>query len=520
MQLSLLIRDGWSRLSRMFGVGGTSQQRGQQIPGPGRYDQPGAGIPVYEANALQVSALWGCVRILTETIGTLPFFLYEKGEDGEMILAENHPLYIVLKSRPNRFMTATEFLETMQANLVLKGNAYGVIDRNGRGDVIALYPMAADQVLVNVLPDGEVVYLYRTDGQVLALAAENVLHVKLFGNGVIGLSPLEYARNSLGLAIASDQYAANFFSKGGKPGGLLTYDKVLTDPQREAIKKNFSEMHEGIENAHKLFVLEAGMKYERVQITPQDAQIMDARRYSVADVSRFFGVPLFMLNETDKSTSWGTGLEQQMIGFFTITIRPYLRRWEDAVEAKCLRGAERAKYQARFLFEGLLRADSAGRAEFYSKMVTNGIMTRAEVRAKENLPKIRGNAEVLTVQSALVPLDKLGEKQPAPAAPGAMPGESDAADAADAADLEDPIAPAAGTSRGKGLRIVFSPVFNVATPAVKFEPTLQFTVPAPKKGTTEVVNVNGKWILREVREGAARSFEKTGPASWAIRNDQ
>ncbi|AQQ67480.1 phage portal protein [Microbulbifer agarilyticus] len=400
----------WRRFS-FWDRSATSQQEGQQSAAPASRNIE-APKSVTEDTALQISAVWSCVRLLTETLASMPLHLYDVSGD-ERVEDSRHTLSRLLKRRPNARMSKVVWFETMQLNLVLHGNCYAVIDRNSRGDVISLWPLPAQQVDVETLADGSVVYHYYQGSDVSVFAEENILHVRLFGNGIVGLSPLEYGRNSIALATASEEFSTKFFKNGGKPGGTLTIDKILKPDQREQVRKNFAALTEGSENAHKLMVLEAGMKYDQVQLNPNDMQMLETRRFQLKDISRFFGVPSILINDQEGTTTWGTGVEQIMLGFYQLTMRPYLTRWEEALREQLFRGVERNRYSLEFAFEGLLRADSKGRAEYQSQMVNNGLMTRNEARKKENLPPLPGG-DVLTAQTALAPLEQLGQQNPEP----------------------------------------------------------------------------------------------------------
>ncbi|WP_444959717.1 phage portal protein [Microbulbifer sp. VVAC002] len=396
----------WRRFS-FWGRSATTQQEGQQSSSPDTRNVESVKT-VTEDTALQISAVWACVRLLTETLASIPLHIYRVDGD-EREEDSRHNLARLLKRKPNARMTKVVWFETMQLNLVLHGNCYAVIDRDSKGQAISLWPLPAQQVDVETLPDGSVVYHYYEGNDVAVFAEENILHVRLFGNGTIGLSPLEYARNSIGLATGSEEFSSKFFCNGGKPGGVLTIDQVLKDEQRKKVRENFSALTQGSENAHRLMVLEAGMKYQQVQLKPEDMQMLETRRFQMRDIARFFGVPSILINDQEGTTTWGTGVEQIMLGFYQLNLRPYLSRWEEALREKLLPTSDRRNYQIEFAFEGLLRADSKGRAEYSSQMVNNGLMTRNEARKKENLPALPGG-DMLTVQSALSPLEQLGQQ--------------------------------------------------------------------------------------------------------------
>lgn len=401
----------FQNLLRFMGFGGTSHYSGEQLPGPIRQD-PAVPVQVTEDSALSVSAVFGAARLITETVSTMAMYPYVL-RSGQWVEDQSDDLYMMLQVQPNPWMTHVEFWEAVLLNLCLKGNGYAMIMRNDAGMPIGLYPMAASQTQPMVLKDGSSWYLYTLDGLQSLHPAEDVLHFRIFGNGRIGLSPMQYGALSFGIAKAADQYAGNFFTRGGKPGGVLTIDRILTKVQRDDLRANFKEVHEGSENAHKLFVLEAGMKYQQVQLKPEDVQMIETRRFSVKDVARFFGVPAFLLNESEGSTSWGTGLEQQMLGFYNLTIRPYTVRISAQLRSKLVPVAQMRRRKIQYDFDELLAVDLRAKAEYYSKLVANGIMNRNEVRQRLQLPRSADPAaDVLMAQSAMAPLGKLGTATP------------------------------------------------------------------------------------------------------------
>ena len=252
------------------------------------------------------------------------------------------------------------------------------------------------------------VYAYTQDKQTAVIAKQNMLHIKLFGNGLIGLSPLAYARNAIGLSLGAEEFASKFYQNGGKPGGILTIDKVLSDDQRKAVRKNFGAITEGAENAHRLMVLEAGMNYQQVQINPQELQMLETRKYQTEDIARFFGVHSILINDNSSTTAWGSGIEQLMLGFYKLTIKPYLTRWEQELTHSLLSVEQQRRFIIEFNFEGLLRGDTAGRAEYYNKMVGSPTMTINEARKRENLPPVTGGDELITPLN-MTTITKLGE---------------------------------------------------------------------------------------------------------------
>lgn len=382
----------------------THQAKGLQrsMPSSVAYeDVPTVGID----SALQVSTVWACVKLLSETIASLPLFLYQSDANGQRTLARDVNLYRVLHDMPNRRQTAQEFWEYMLLNLFLRGNAYARIVRGADGNVVALWPMSADQVEVRVLDDGALVYIYAIDSARVIFAEQDVLHIRGMGNDVIGLSPLDYMRGSVSLAIRTQGHVNKTYAKNARRPGLLMSDNVLTQQQREALKKNFGEIASGGEK--ELYVLEAGFRFEPLGMTPADLQLLETRRFTVEDICRWFGVPSVLVNDTDKTTTWGTGVGQIIEGFYKFTIRPQVERIEQSLQKRVLSPSQRAAGMVvEFNLDALLRSSLKDRMEIYAKAVQNGIYSRNECRQYENMPPVDGGDD-LTAQINLRPIDML-----------------------------------------------------------------------------------------------------------------
>ena len=388
-----------------FGWGGAlGEHRGQQSGAPS-----GALVEGSKAlgpdGALQLSTVWACVWLLSNTIASLPLFVYTRSTNGERELARATLLWQILHDSPNSRMTPVEFWVAMLLNLLLRGNAYARIERNSLGEAIALWPMPADQVEMRILVDGSTVYHYRLDNNVAVLSEDSVLHIKEIGNGTIGLARLDYMRATTTEATHAQSTASKLFANGGKPTGILMIDRVLKPEQREAIKRNFGDLAEG--DASRLKVLEADMKYQQVNLTPQDQQLLETRRFTVEEICRWFGVPPVLVGHSNV-TAWGSGIEQLIDGFYKFTIRPILVRIEQAVTKRTLTSGQRARLSIEFSFDALLRASLKDRMEIYAKATQNGLKTRNECRQLENDPPIKGGDE-LTAQVNLVPLHMLGK---------------------------------------------------------------------------------------------------------------
>lgn len=369
-----------------------------------------SGKTVNAANALTLSTVWACTRLVAGTISSLPLVVYQDGPHDTRERFKAHPLYQLLQNSPNADQTALDFWQFMCVSLELWGNAYARISRGAGNRIVALTPIRPELVRARRMEDGSIRYRYNDAGKLFEIGQDEMFHVRGFGGSPLGgLSTLSFGRQSFGLALATDEAAALVYKNGLRSTGVLTTkdNRVLTPEQRDDIYKYVVDPMGG-ENNGRPIVLEAGLGWESIQLSAVDAQMLQSRQFSVEDGCRWFGVPPHMVGHTTNSTSWGSGLEQQTIGFLIFTLRERLKRIEQAIMKQLLTPAERLKITVEFNFEGLLRADSAARASFYSQMVQNGIMTRNEVRRLENLPPLPGGDD-LTIQSNMIPATKLGE---------------------------------------------------------------------------------------------------------------
>lgn len=376
---------------------------GQQNPVPGASLVADA-MNIGSDGAMQISAVWACIDRRATTIASLPLFTYLQ-KAGVRTLARATRLYALLHDSPNSRMTAFEFWRALVMNHDLRGNAYARVDRDANGEAVALWPMPADQVETRVLPDGEMVYLYSYGNDIAVLAAANVLHIKNLGNGTTGLAKLEFMRATTDEVAKSQMAASKVFGSGGKPTGVLMIDKLLTDKQRDAIRKNFEGMTEG--NTSRLYVLEANMDYKAISMTPEQVQLLETRKYGVEEICRWFDVPPVLIHHSNV-TAWGSGIEQLIEGFYTLSIRPMLVNIEQAVGKRVLTSAQRAGLKVEFALEALLRGNLKQRMEVYAQATQNGLKTRNECRQLENDPPVPGGDE-LTAQSNLVPITMLGK---------------------------------------------------------------------------------------------------------------
>lgn len=384
--------------------GGPARNAGLQSSIPLGQSSASAAVVNFDS-AMQISAVFGATRVIAETIGSLPFNLYQVGPEGRKI-ADTHPLHRVLTRRPNRYQTRVEFWESMALNLAISGNAYAIIQRAG-DRIIGLLPLSSSQVETTLLADGSVVHAY-TDGMNVKVYGEsNMWHIKLFGNGIIGLSPMAYARNSIGIAIAADNRVTKIFSNGAKPSGVLTIDKTLSPEQRAQVRKSFSELEEG--NEDRLFVLEAGMQYQQVSMLPKDVELLESRRFQIEDIGRFFGVPSILLNQTFGQSSLGSNVYEILSAFYKLNLRPYLEKIEESILRWLMTEDEAKRFEAEFNFDSLLRADTLGRYQANREAINTAQLTPNEARISEGRQALPGGDQLL-IQGAMIPIQNAGQK--------------------------------------------------------------------------------------------------------------
>lgn len=388
-------------------LGGNTSQRNAGVQYPSPTYEAAAAVSVTEDTAMQLSSVWACVRLLAETVASLPVNTYKKLPNGDRELAPDFYFAKLMARKVNRYQTKQEFFETMMLNLALHGNAYAKITRVG-GQIRSLMPLMSAQVTPSLLLDGSIVYQYEADGNVDVYSSDSIWHVKLYGNGIVGKSPLAFGRNIIGIAQAADTAVTQIYTNGGKRSGVLSLDRLLTPEQRDQVRANFSTLTTG--TADRLLVLEMGMKFDPVAMSPQDIELLSSRKFQLEEICRWFGVPSVMVNDTSGSTTWGSGIEQIVSGFYKLNLRPYLERFESSISVNLFTEEESNQYEFEFDFEGLLRSDVKSRLEAYKMAVNGTIMTPNEVRRMEGLPRMEGGDNLLA-QIQMSPLDQLGSSQ-------------------------------------------------------------------------------------------------------------
>ena len=394
----------FGRVFNWFGsIGATTQSKGLQDTRPLRSvhtNSPDVGVD----GALQISSVWACIELLADNIASLPIFVYMV-RNGLRELARETDLWRLFHVSPNNRHTAMEFWQFIVMNFLLRGNAYARLERNKRGEVIAMWPLSSDQVQVKVLDDGSLIYEYSVNSTVIVYSEKNILHFRDKGNGIIGMSRLDYMKSSLSVAINAQNTTNNTYQNENRRPMVFMIDKALKSEQREAIRKNFKGLTEAGDDD--LLILEAGAKVEALSMTPAEVQLLETRKFSVEDISRWFGVPSVLINDLANRVPYGNNDDLIQI-FYKFKLRPMLVGFEQALTKRVLTPEQRATMSVEFSIEAILRGSLKDRVEIYSKQLQNGMKTRAEIRQLENDPPIAGS-DKLTAQVNLVPIEMLGK---------------------------------------------------------------------------------------------------------------
>ena len=375
-----------------------------------------SGKVVNERTAMQTTAVYACVRILAEAIAGLPLHVYRYRSDGGKERIPFHPLYHLLHDEPNPEMTSFVFRETLMSHLLLWGNAYAQIVRNGRGEAIALYPLLPSKMEVNRTQNGELVYKYYRDvdesginpkGGYVTLRKDEVLHIPGLGfDGLIGYSPIAMAKNAIGMSLATEEYGAAFFANGANPGGVLEHPGVIKDIQR--VKDSWNSAYQGSGNAHKVAVLEEGMKFQAIGIPPEQAQFLETRKFQINEIARIFRVPPHMVGDLEKSSF--SNIEQQSLEFVKYTLDPWVVRWEQSLQQALILPSEKTVLFIKFNLDGLLRGDYQSRMTGYSVGRQNGWMSANDIRELENMNRIPAEegGDLYLVNGNMLPLSQAG----------------------------------------------------------------------------------------------------------------
>lgn len=372
------------KASSQSSSGGVLITTPEQLEAVMRGVMSGSGRSVTPDTAMQVSAVWACIRIISGTVANLPLNVYRRmGEKGREV-ARDLPLHTLLRRRPNRWQTPSQFKRMMQAHVLLRGNAYAM-KVVSRGRVIELVPLHPDRVKVKQNDDWSLSFVYtRRDGGQVTLSQNEVMHVVgLTLDGVVGVSPITYAREAIGLSLAMESHGASTFKNGARPSHVLQSDNIIGADGRKNLQESLEDYRAGGESEGKALILEEGIKFEQISLTAQDVQFIESRKFSRTDIFMIYGIPPHMAGDTEKSTSYGTGIEQQTIGYTTFTAEDHLTTWEETVNRDLINDNQPEIY-AKFNRAALIRGDFKTRTEGYSKALQWGWLNPDEVRAMED----------------------------------------------------------------------------------------------------------------------------------------
>lgn len=375
-----------------------------------------SGKPVNERTAMQTTAVYACVRILAEAVASLPLHVYEYQDDGGKKQVHDHPLYYLLHDEPNPEMTSFVFRETLMSHLLIWGNAYAQIIRDGAGRVLGLYPLLPDKMDVQRDDRGNIYYVYSRNSDEnpmfkeygdIRLKAEDVLHIPGLGfDGLIGYSPIAMAKNAVGMTLACEEYGASFFANGANPGGVLEHPGVLKDPSK--VRESWNSVYRGVNNAHKIAVLEEGMKYRQIGIPPEEAQFLETRKFQINEIARLYRIPPHMVGDLDKSSF--SNIEQQSLEFVKYTLDPWVIRWEQSLQRSLLLPGEKGKYFIKLNVDGLLRGDYQSRMNGYAVGRQNGWFSANDIREMENMNPIpdEQGGNLYLINGAMTKLEDAG----------------------------------------------------------------------------------------------------------------
>ena len=373
-----------------WGSSGNSRKQGYQNEGPSSYSSPAA-TPVTFDTSMTVSACWASVRLLTETVSAMPIKCYVRQEDGSRSFDRNYDLWRTLNYQPNRYQTRTEFFETLMLNLVTDGNAYILLSKS-RGRVVSFDPLMSSQMCVYLDRDKNVIYQYTdANSNRIEYTDKEIWHIKLFGNGLVGMSPLAYARNSIAISQATDDRVGQIARNSGKGSGVISTDHNLKPEQKEKLRQSMQTL---AAKGDRVAVLEGGMTFQQIGLSPQDLQMIENRRFNVEDVARFYGVPSTLINDTSGTTTWGSGIEQINRGFYKLNLRPYLERIESSIKRHLIPRRDWDSVDIEFDFDSLLRASYEERVSAKATAINSGQLTPNEARNDEGLEDKEGGDDI------------------------------------------------------------------------------------------------------------------------------
>lgn len=376
-----------------------------------------SGVRVTPESSLKYAAVLACVRVLAESVASLPLMVYERQAEDTRRKANNFYLYRLLHDKPNPELTSFEWREILMAHLLLWGNAYCEIEYNGRGQPTGLWPLMPNAMLEIKRRDGMLEYKYQLpNGSGKTFAAWQLLHIRGLGlDGLAGMSPIGMARQAVGLGLAAEEFGSKFFGNGANMSGVLSHPGVMGDEAFDRLKEQWDSLYSGLNNAQRTAILEEGMQYERIGIPPEDAQFLETRKFQTSEIARIYRVPPHMIGDLERATF--SNIEHQSLEFVMHSLRPWLVRWEQAISERLMTKRERSRYYPEFLITGLLRGDSAARSAYYTSMFNIGAMSQNDIRRAENLNPVPSGDEYY------VPLNMIPASQAGLPAISSEPGD-------------------------------------------------------------------------------------------------
>lgn len=373
-----------------------------------------SGQSITKETALQLSTVWSCVKVISETIASLPISLYEKDKSDKRHILSDNPLHSLIGEQPSSLFNSFSFFEKALVDLCLDGNFFAYIERNNGGLPTQIIPIQSNDVSVYVSPDGREVYYNIEQNEVVPypitgrVTSENMLHVKgLSTDGIMGKSPIQTSAESLGVSLSIERFAGSFFKNSASIGGVITHPGTLKPETAKRLRASWNQTYSGASNVGKTAILEEGMNFTAKQIPNNQAQFLETRQYQVSDICRIFRVPNHLVNDLSSATY--SNIEAQQIDFVVHTITPWVKRIEMALNQKLIPFNKKGTQYFKFNLTALLRGDSKSRADYYRTLLNIGVLTPDEVRAFEDMNSMGGESEKVYMQSNMLPLDKLGE---------------------------------------------------------------------------------------------------------------
>ena len=385
--------------SLRFWGGVLSDHDGVQTGFPVASDKP----PVSPDTALQLAAVYACVDLLSNTIASFPIMVYRRKNGGTRMPAEDSRLWMILHDSPNGLMTPMDVWRALVVQLVLRGNAYALIERNGKGEVTQLWPLASDQ-MTDFVEDGQQFYAYGRDGQERVFRADDILHLKGIGTGLHGFGKLDFMSSTVTEADSLASFAENLAGTANKPSGIVKVSHITSAEQRRDLMNRLMSFKQG---DARFLLIDGDMEFKQVSLTPQESQLLETRQFTTDEICRWFGVPPQLIG-AGTTASWGNGIEQITAGFEKYTLAPMVTSIEQAIRKRLMTPQERREFDVEFSMYNLTKASLKDRSGIYSTMVQNGIWTRNQCRAFEGMEPVEGGDD-LTAQTSLAPLSKLGQ---------------------------------------------------------------------------------------------------------------